>query len=54
MLTNFDKDIFCLIRKRKIKVNQNAKFAQIREINWGAANYANLKIAKPTCRENFM
>ena len=40
MLNNIDKEINCLTQKREIKVC--------------VAKYVNLKIAKLTCRENFM
>ena len=53
MLNNIDKETKCLNQKRGIKVSQNAKFFA-KSRNWGVTKYANLKIAKLTCRENFM
>ena len=41
-----------LTQKREIKVTQNTKFSQNREIK--CREIRNLKIAKPTCRESFM
>ena len=58
MLNKIDKEIRCAslasLKNREIKVSPNAKFSQNREILKGVAKYANLKIAKLTCRENFI
>ena len=54
MLNNIDKEIKCVsLKKRKIKVSQNTKFLQYREIK-GVAKYAILKIANLTCCKNLM
>ena len=48
MLNNIDKEIKCVSLK-------NAKLKWVKMQNFrGVAKYANLKIAKLTCRENFM